>query len=907
MGQKGMVMRSFTLFGILLSAVVSSLFLAGCPTEETEDNTHTVTVNISPAASGSVNVTPSGPLYESGTVVEVTATAATGYTFIRWEGSRQGTDPSMRFSVYADVELTAIFQALATEGEQEGEGETEGQIEGETEGQIEGEEEGEVEGEGQVEGEEEGETEGEAEGEGQTEGEIEGETEGEGQAEGEVEGEGEEEGEVEGEGQVEGEEEGEAEGEEEGETTFPATVIINEILAANESVLSDEDGNYSDWIELHNTSEEGVSLAGWSLSDDPDIADKWVFPEVTLGAGGYLIVFASGKDRRPNGAGQLHTSFKLDQDGEYLALFSVDSLAVPVPVSVFSPEFPPQRTDFSYGLVDAYSAPRYLTTPSPGMPNTIGSSYAGIAATPEFSVAHGFFNASFTLQLSTETTGAEIRYTLDGSVPTALNGTVYASPLNVGDNTVVRAVAFESDHLPSEAGTQTYIFGATATQKYLPALCVVGDPEKDLWAPDGIMVIDGGYYDDDGDWQAMTASDFNSFLEHGSEWERKISLEFFDPNGAPGSEALLGFQYDCGIRLHGSPGRRQQYRISPTIEEPWPIHQYKKSFRFYFRDDYGKSRLRYPVIPLGNIENVKHMVLRAGTDDPYNPFVKDELSRRLMDQMGNLTCQGTFVHLYLNGYFKNYYNLVEGYTEDFFQHAYDSDEDWDVVKGIDDASVDRRELVEGDWDAWLALRDYVANNDLSNPSNYATISMMVDIDNFIDYLIIECYGANFDWPRNNWYMARERSTDPDLSRWRYYVWDMEMCYYAMSDSAEDFSLESYTDNPFHLEDGWTFLRAPGTNRDTSPIALLYQGLRENDDFKAAWEARANELLGSGGVLTTGNVQGVFNELKDEVGAVLLYPPMNTFISSVWAVERPDWLLYWFGQEGLMPAVDPPAR
>ncbi|MCC6694070.1 MAG: CotH kinase family protein [Candidatus Hydrogenedentes bacterium] len=665
-----------------------------------------------------------------------------------------------------------------------------------------------------------------------------------------------------------------------------APVILNEYLASNSTGLQDEDGKYSDWVELYNATDAPVSLLGWALTDDELNPNKWPLPDVTVAPGGFLVVFASDKNRTAV-PGELHTNFKLDADGEYVALVQDPS----VPTIAYAYPAREQRTDVSYGLVGMDTGlpePElhgFMTVPTPGAPNAYDTAQAEVTTTPALSHIHGHYDAPFSLSLTATEPGAEIYYTEDGSLPSQVSGTLYATPITVNANKVIRAIAYAPGYLGSKVATATYIIGASALQKSLPSLCVVGDPTKDLWAPDGIMVIDGG---------------FSSFIQHGDEWERKISLEFFDPSGAPASPELLGFQEDCGIRVHGSKGRREGYLVAPTIDDPWSNYRYKISFRYYFRDEYGNSRLLYPLIPNANLSSLKQIVMRAGTDDVYNPFVKDELSRRLMAQMGNVTCRGTFIHFYLNGYFKGYFNPVERYCEDFFQQVYGSDTGWDVVKGTDEPENDRRELVEGDWDAWFALNDFAANNDLSDPTNYAAIAALMDIDNFIDYLIIECYGANFDWPRNNWYMARERSADPDLSRWRFYVWDMEMCYYAMTDTAEDFTVESYSDNPFHLTDGWTFLRAPGTNRDNSPIAKLYQALLENADFRAAWEARATALLGPAGVLGRSNVQAQFDDLQDDVSDVLLQQPMNTFIRDVWAVERAEWLLYWFAEEGLMP-------
>src|SRR6185436_14108372 len=148
-----------------------------------------------------------------------------------------------------------------------------------------------------------------------------------------------------------------------------ASVIINEFLAAalNPAGLKDEDGELQDWIELFNASSTPVNLAGWSLTDDPEDPDLWIFPDITLAAGARLVVFASAKDRRSTVPGSyLHTNFKLNADGEYLALFNADSPRIAM--TEFKDGFPPQRNDYSYGL-DSANAWNYFQTPTPGQPN----------------------------------------------------------------------------------------------------------------------------------------------------------------------------------------------------------------------------------------------------------------------------------------------------------------------------------------------------------------------------------------------------------------------------------------------------------------------------------------------------------------------------------------------------------
>src|SRR2546423_7950057 len=94
-------------------------------------------------------------------------------------------------------------------------------------------------------------------------------------------------------------------------------VQITEFMALNNTILKDEDGAHEDWIEIHNFSSNSVNLAGWFLTDTTNNLKKWMFPPVILAADGYLIVFASNKDRN---VGELHTNFKLSGDGEYLVL-----------------------------------------------------------------------------------------------------------------------------------------------------------------------------------------------------------------------------------------------------------------------------------------------------------------------------------------------------------------------------------------------------------------------------------------------------------------------------------------------------------------------------------------------------------------------------------------------------------
>ena len=142
-------------------------------------------------------------------------------------------------------------------------------------------------------------------------------------------------------------------------------IVISEFLAVNDGGLSDADGDSPDWIELYNSGSEAAPLGGWYLSDDSEDLFKWPLPAMNLGAGSYLVVFASGKDRRVAGE-ELHTNFSLDGDGEYLALVSPAG----VPSTEFAPAFPRQQGGFSFGRGESQVGDRLVscllyTSPSP--------------------------------------------------------------------------------------------------------------------------------------------------------------------------------------------------------------------------------------------------------------------------------------------------------------------------------------------------------------------------------------------------------------------------------------------------------------------------------------------------------------------------------------------------------------
>jgi hypothetical protein len=259
-------------------------------------------------------------------------------------------------------------------------------------------------------------------------------------------------------------------------TSLRAEPIISEFLAANAHNLADDDGNYSDWIELHNPDATPVNLAGWYLTDSATEKTKWQLPAVTLPAGGYLVVWASDQNRR-DPAKPLHTNFLLHADGDYLALVKPDGVTV---TTEFAPTYPAQIDDVSYGITQptaAGEAPRrgYFRVPTPRTRNG-GADSLLLLEQITFSRPPGVFTGSFTLTLSGAATGERIRYTLTAPGAAGTIGPepgptspVYTGPITVSASTIVRAAVFAGDNLAR---------GRTATAQYV-RLATGGDVRLD--------------------------------------------------------------------------------------------------------------------------------------------------------------------------------------------------------------------------------------------------------------------------------------------------------------------------------------------------------------------------------------------------------------------------------------------
>ena len=149
-------------------------------------------------------------------------------------------------------------------------------------------------------------------------------------------------------------------------TLIPGSpLVINEFMAKNDSSIQDNTGAYSDWVEIYNNSNEAIDLAGYYLSDDLNDNSKWAFPDVTIEAFGFYLIWCSGD----TSLGDNHTGFKLSASGEDVALWNAQSVDT---LLVDGLSFGEQYADTSYGReVDAHPNWVFFDVPTPNASNGV--------------------------------------------------------------------------------------------------------------------------------------------------------------------------------------------------------------------------------------------------------------------------------------------------------------------------------------------------------------------------------------------------------------------------------------------------------------------------------------------------------------------------------------------------------
>ncbi|MBL0014706.1 MAG: CotH kinase family protein [Flavobacterium sp.] len=622
------------------------------------------------------------------------------------------------------------------------------------------------------------------------------------------------------------------------------SITINEILEANTIVNQDEDGSYQDWVEIRNNGASTVNLDGFGLSDDPTLPFKWTFPAVSIGAGQYLLIWCSDKDRADAG-NPLHTNFKLSSNGETILItnaggLTLDSVTTPVLLQ-----------NISYGRTpNGTGAFRFFNVITPAAANG-NTAYTEALSPPTFSQDSAVLTTSFNLTLSTTVPGATILYTLDGSEPQLSNigGTTYSyknqyqevstaqpigsllsntfrtfqysTPLPIADRTalpnkiaamsttysfdptyipaspifkgtIVRAKLVKAGALDSQTETRTYYISPLGTNRFtLPILSLSIDENKLFDYNSGISVA-GVDFDN---WRAAnpdvdpTYEEGNAnYYRRGRDNERTANMTYL----VNGTEVL---NQDIGIRIHGGISRSTR----------------SKSFNLYARAEYGKDNMNYGFFADNTDTHFTNLVLRNSGGDFVNTLFRDGLCHNLVKSLNCITESYQPTITFINGEYNGILNVREKYDDHFFSNRFNiaaTELDYLVDQGI--ASNGQAEY--GDDIHYQAMLTYLNSNSMATLSNYNYIKTQMDTDSFNDYHISNIYLQNGDWPGTNIEFWRKRTANYEPNapygqdgRWRWAFHDLDDTFGFYYDNVDHNSLADATEpnGPEYPNPAWS--------------------------------------------------------------------------------------------------------
>ena len=498
-----------------------------------------------------------------------------------------------------------------------------------------------------------------------------------------------------------------------------------------------------------------------------------------------------------------------------------------------------------------------------------------VAAQPKFSRQHELIDGPKSITVSiTGDASATIRYTTDGSTPTRTSKK-YTSPLQFRETTILRAVEEIGDSLspvatasyifvssvlsqsnnpagyPSTWGQYTQIWGTakadyemdpemtgnstlrskiTEGLKQLPVLSLVSD--RDNFFSHENDEDRGGIY-------IFTGPPVGDPTGHG--WTRPASVELF---GGPQQHDL---SVSCGVRLHGGHGR---------LAEKNPKH----SFRLVFKEKYGPKTLKYPLFGDASTGKYDQLVLRChfgnawqhwdGDNRQRAQYARDVWARRMQRKMGHTAVDALYVHLFINGMYWGLYNIAERVDEVFGKdHLGGKEKDIDVIK-IEEDDGNSLEASEGTLDAWNEMMATAGKvGSAATDAAYAQLDTLLDIDNFIDYMLINQYGGNTDWNHHNWYAVRRHNTTADgpSQGFRFLCWDTEIIF-------EDVHVNVASGAVSSDKHGY--------------VSQLFHSLLRNDDFARRYVRRAGQLLSADGLLGESSVVAVWDSLYHTIDKAL---------------------------------------
>jgi len=574
-------------------------------------------------------------------------------------------------------------------------------------------------------------------------------------------------------------------------------IVLNEILARNAKGLTDDDGKTSDWIELHNPGDGPMDLEGWAVTDLAEEPQKWLFPDVTVEAGGYLVVFASGKDKREP-TGTLHTNFKLAGGGEFLGLTDPSGAIV----QNLGESVPPQLEDVSYGL---HAGPGlfYLEPPTPGASNLGSEASVGLGEV-SFSKPSGLFTEAFELSLSGPPL-EQLRVTLDGTEPTA-ESPPYDGPIAIVGSAQVRVAIIDDEDVRRSSATYVWADAeVTSFQSTVPVVVIESlgfdiDDEAELeerpFRPLSILVFEDASAGLSGQPTWSGAGAMHVRGSSSAQYPKKqYTLETRDERDRDHDVPLLGMPAESDWVLHAPYSDKSLVRNAMMYKWSNAIDRYAVRTR----------HLELFVVPHGAV---------ATLADYRGVYVLMEKIKRGPERVdvANLTEDDVHDPEISGGYL-----LKKDWWDEGFDTAIYNDHLIWVDPDVDTIQEEQADWINGYFNAFEAA---LAGPDFADP--WIGYSRFIDVDSFIDHHLMVELARNVDGYVLSTFLHKDREGRIQMGP----IWD-----YNGSLGGADYFCSWLTDGWHHtFDEAWCGGGGESFPADNAAAYLWYERLFEDPWF-----------------------------------------------------------------------------
>ncbi len=446
-----------------------------------------------------------------------------------------------------------------------------------------------------------------------------------------------------------------------------------------------------------------------------------------------------------------------------------------------------------------------------------------------FSISRGLISEPFDLTLHSNLEG-ELYFTLLGKEPTLINGTLYTNAIPIASTTIVKAALFNNGARISDIISHSYIFPQqvlTQTDEHLLPYTPWGHNGPD-WGMNSEAIASVTF--DESPTEILRDIPTLSLAMDWDNWfgpsgiyiagegiEKVVTVEYIEPDGS-------SIQSRSAVEIFGGSSVNR-----------WKTD--KLSMKLTFRDAHDDGKFDYPLFEDSNVERFDRIILDAVLNLSYlHPsedqrtgalYIQDQFVADLHNALGGNSPHGTYAHLYLNGVYWGMYYIHERPDHSFAESYFGGDKgDYDVIKHTPTT------VVKGDTLAFSALLDLI-QQDLTIDSNYDAVTSVLDIDDYIGYMLINIWAGNTDWSRHNWYATKSPTT-----KWHFHSWDAEHVLKKLDENVTK-------------------------QLSTSAIGFFDQ-LLESQDFKNRVQTFVDREFASGGLFSSENTSALFQKRIDEV-------------------------------------------